>query len=256
MTDREVLPGGSMSDPVRVGRTVRRTAGPWTPTVHRLLEHLIAAGVDVVPRPLGIDDDGREVLAHLPGEVPQYPLPGWVWHDDVLVVVARCVARLHAATASFPADDGPWQLPTHGPVEVICHNDLAPDNVVWDRGELVGVLDWDTASPGSRVWDVAYLAYRWVPLADPRNTDALPGSLTERRRRLRLLLGAYAHPLAPAAVLATVVERLRDLAAFTERRADGPGRGHLREHAALYRRDAVWVTAHAAALAGEPGEAG
>ena len=48
-----------------------------------------------------------------------------------------------------------WQTPAHKPPEVICHNDFAPDNMVFDgRRRLVGVIDGDTASPGPRVWDL------------------------------------------------------------------------------------------------------
>ncbi|TMD54628.1 MAG: aminoglycoside phosphotransferase family protein, partial [Chloroflexi bacterium] len=32
--------GGNMSDATRVGDTVRRRAGPWTPAVHALLRFL------------------------------------------------------------------------------------------------------------------------------------------------------------------------------------------------------------------------
>jgi hypothetical protein len=49
------LPGGNMNAVVRVGDTLRRTAGPWTPTVHRYLEYLAAAGVDWAPKPLGVE---------------------------------------------------------------------------------------------------------------------------------------------------------------------------------------------------------
>src|SRR5262249_49783642 len=41
--------------------TVRRPAGPWTPAVHALLTHLHAAGFHGAPRPLGIDEHGREI---------------------------------------------------------------------------------------------------------------------------------------------------------------------------------------------------
>jgi hypothetical protein len=71
MTGTEIpLGGGNMSSGVvRVGDTVRRPAGPWTPAVHALLTHLHEAGFGGAPRPLGIDDRGREVLTFMPGTV-------------------------------------------------------------------------------------------------------------------------------------------------------------------------------------------
>jgi hypothetical protein len=54
------LGGGNMSSGVvRVGDTVRRPAGPWTPAVHALLAHLHAVGFHGAPAPLGIDQQGR-----------------------------------------------------------------------------------------------------------------------------------------------------------------------------------------------------
>ena len=65
------LAGGNMSSGVvRVGDTVRRPAGPWTPAVHALLTHLHAAGFPGAPRPLGIDEHGREVLTFIPARLP------------------------------------------------------------------------------------------------------------------------------------------------------------------------------------------
>lgn len=179
--------------------------------------------------------------------MPRYPLPDWVWHDEVLTRSARLLADLHRATAGFEVDDAVWQVPAHEPVEVLCHNDFAPTNLVFTDGRPTGVIDWDTLSPGPRVWDLAYLAYRLVPLTDPANPDGLLGTVEERARRLRLLCDAYGDDLRPADVLPVVATRLDDLAAFTARRA-GPGDEHLLDHVGLYRRDARWVRAHAAAL--------
>lgn len=51
-------------------------------------------------------------------------------------------------------------------------------------------IDFDTAHPGPRIWDLAYAAYRFVPLTDPSNGDFhLP--VEEQARRLRLLADAY-----------------------------------------------------------------
>ena len=53
--------GGNLNDAVRVGDTVRRRAGPWTPAVHALLRYLESAGFEA-PRVVGMDAQGREVL--------------------------------------------------------------------------------------------------------------------------------------------------------------------------------------------------
>ena len=49
-----------------VGDAVRRTAGPWTPAVHALLQHLERVDYPA-PVPVGIDGLGREVLSFIPG---------------------------------------------------------------------------------------------------------------------------------------------------------------------------------------------
>ncbi|RAO12378.1 phosphotransferase [Micromonospora noduli] len=240
----EALPGGNMGGVTRVGATVRRGAGTWSPTIQRLLRHLRERGVTWAPQPLGTDEHGRDSVSYLPGIVPQYPLPDWVWSDDVLTDAGVHLAQLHQATASFDTVGGVWQFPVRQPAEVICHNDFAPYNMVFTDRRLTGVIDWDTASPGPRSWDLAYLAYRLVPLAHPDNGDAIDSDVRERARRLRMLCDAYGSGQDPAHVLQAAVHRLHDLAAFTEARAD-QGQESIRSHVGLYRRDARWITAHA-----------
>ena len=163
--------GGNSTAVARRGDAVHRTAGAWTPTIHRLLEHLRARGVDFLPHPLGVDEDGREVLTHLPGTAPTYPLPRYVWTPAVLATAARQLAEVHAASATFLTGAGAgadedgrgggavWQQSAREPVEVVCLNDVAPHNMVFDpTGQITGWIDVDTASPGPRVWD---LAHRW-----------------------------------------------------------------------------------------------
>ncbi len=38
--------------------------------------------------------------------------------------------------------------------------------MVFHQGNLRGLIDFDTASPGPRVWDLAYLAYQLVPFTE------------------------------------------------------------------------------------------
>jgi Ser/Thr protein kinase RdoA (MazF antagonist) len=217
----EVLPGGNMTAVVRVGDTVRRSAGSWTPTIHAFMRHLRASGFAMVPEPLGLDERGREVISFLPGESATYPLPEFAWSDATLTAVARCLRALHDASVGFvPPPDGRWQWPAHEPAEVICHNDFAPYNLMFEGGELTGVIDLDLASPGPRAWDMAYTAYRFVPLTDPANPDApFPGEDVQAQR-LAAFCAAYAEPrIEPADVLRTAAAKLRELVAFIREQA-------------------------------------
>ena len=67
--DETVLTGGNVAQVVRVGDTIRRSTGPWTPAVHALLTYLELAGFDGAPRARGVDQKGREVLTFLDGDV-------------------------------------------------------------------------------------------------------------------------------------------------------------------------------------------
>src|SRR4051812_43933013 len=179
--DEEILAGGNMTAVVRIGDTVRRAAGPWTPTIHAFLRHLRANGFDLVPEPLGMDERGREIISLLPGAPATYPLPAFAWADDTLAAVAQTLRAYHDASAGFEGTR--WQWPSHEPQEVICHNDFAPYNLMFEDGRVTGVIDLDLASPGPRVLDLAYTAYRFVPLTDPANPDApFPGEREQHRR--------------------------------------------------------------------------
>jgi aminoglycoside phosphotransferase (APT) family kinase protein len=150
------------------------------------------------------------------------------------VSTARLLRDLHDATIGCDATE-PWRSPLHEPVEVICHNDFAPYNCVHREGRAVGVIDFDFASPGPRLWDIAYLAYRIVPLS----TDLTDGfSAAERQARLGSLLRAYGTGVTHGELRRTVVTRLAELADLGDQTADALGNPELRRHAALYLRDA------------------
>ena len=197
LPDAEVrLRGGNVGGAVRVGATVRRPTGPWTPAVHALLTHLRDAGLDAVPRVLGVDEQGREVLEYVPGDAADAhdPWPAWVWSDDLLVQVARWLRRYHDAVSSFrPSGAVEWRFgaQTLAHDEVICHHDVAPYNIVvgFDgsgRPVLRCVIDWDVAGPAKPLDDLAFMAWNFLPCYDEA---AHPD--TEVVRRLALLAEAY-----------------------------------------------------------------
>src|SRR3954447_380457 len=69
LLDGTHLEGGNVGGAVRIGHTVRRPTGQWTPAVHRLLGHLRGTGLASVPQVLGLVERGREILSYLPGHV-------------------------------------------------------------------------------------------------------------------------------------------------------------------------------------------
>lgn len=238
----EHLPGGNTNTVVRVGDLVQREAGPWTPTVHRLLHHLHNSGIAWVPQPQGLDGEGHEWLSHLPGVVPQYPMPAWAWDDALLDQAGRHIGELHDATVDFDTDGASWGLEPRQPVEVICHNDLAPYNMVFDgHHRFVGLIDFDVAAPGPRVWDLAHLAYRLVPLHAPGNLEVPPSRDDVRLQRLERLLAAYGSAVRVESMLQTCLERVLAVRDFTERRAGDHER--FLAHVRIYDADIAYLRA-------------
>ena len=188
-----VLPGGFTNAGLvrRVGHSVRRPWRPASPAASALLDHLARAGFDGAPRFLGVDDQGREMLSFIPGEAAIEPLPAWALTDEALVSVAALLRRFHEAVASFDPSRYVWPQPVPAAFRdgTISHNDPNLDNVIFRGGRAVALIDFDLASPGSAVWDVACAARLWAPLRDERDVpDALRGRSLDR---LRTFVDAY-----------------------------------------------------------------
>lgn len=201
-----VSEGGGLSEVELRGDTVRRHAGGWTPTVHALLRHLRTVGFAAVPRPLDLAE-GVELLAFVRG--------GEATHsDEELVRVGELIRAFHEASRSFVAPaDACWQFMVGAPREggVVCHNDLSPDNVVYEPvGVPCAVIDWDLAAPAPPLWDLAWAAYRFVPLYDEPTCVRLGYPVGRQAERLRLLCDAYGLREREG-LLATVCERIRVL---------------------------------------------
>jgi Ser/Thr protein kinase RdoA (MazF antagonist) len=182
-SEGELLTGGNMAGAViRIGGTVRRRAGPWTPAVHDLLRHLERAGFCGAPCALGSDAEGREVLTYIPGEIA-HPR---VLEDAELSTFARLIREYHHKVALFHASPGAsWSTDGQDPStthELVCHNDLAPWNLVIGKHGELAFIDWDLAAPGRRLWDLALAACTFVPMYP---------SATRQLERFRIFCDAY-----------------------------------------------------------------
>jgi aminoglycoside phosphotransferase (APT) family kinase protein len=214
--------------------------------VQQVMRDLRSAGCEFVPEPLGIDDEGWEIVAYVEGDVGVDPMPEWVWDDRLLVDIAGLLRRLHDVSASLERPLTGWRRGAVAPAEVICHSDAAPYNAVCRNGRIVALIDWDYAVPAPRGWDLGYAAYRWVTLTAEGHPDGPNQTRSERDRRLHLFCEAYGGITAHEVVQWARV-RLEDLAAmiregaahgqpvFVANLADG--------HADLYEADAAWLSA-------------
>lgn len=242
--DEVELPGGNVGGAVRVGDTVRRPTGPWTPAVHELLDFLAAAGVEKIPRVLGTDERGREILTFLPGHVLD------IHTEPASAAQTRSAMRwlrtFHAAVAGFPRESRRWRFVERAlePGEIVCHHDTAIYNLAFDGDELAGVFDWDVAGPGVPLDDVAMYAWNSALLhpaadavemvdglatiadgygdLDPHTLlDHVPVRITSATDRIAagqragdpgmLRLGSIGEPAATLARLATLTARLPEL---------------------------------------------
>ena len=158
---------GGVTSVMRIGNTVRRSTGRWTPAVHSLLRYLEAVGFSGAPRVLGFDEMGREVLSFIPGETARRPWPEALLEEKGLAEVALFLRRYHSAMKDFePPEDAEWYVPqlTWRPGMTIRHGDLGPWNTVWEGQTLKGIVDWDFAEPGGPLCDVSQFAWYAVPL--------------------------------------------------------------------------------------------
>lgn len=177
---------------VRVGSHVFRPTNPFSTSIHRFLRAVRETGFDGVPMPFGIMDE-REELEFREGDVGLPPYPDWVRTDTSLGGIAALMLRFHQASSAFNPAGLPWSTEMADPEggTVVCHNDVCLENVVFQNGEAVGLIDFDFAAPGRPIYDLATMARHCVPLDDDVTARWLGWVDPDRARRLRLVCETY-----------------------------------------------------------------
>jgi len=233
----------------RVGETVRRPLRPTSPATRALLDHLERVGFRGAPRYLGIDDRNREVVSYVHGRAVLPPYPAWALTDDALVSVAELMRAYHDAVRAFDPRGHRWPgaVPSRFNDGLVSHNDPNLDNVIFRDGRAVALIDFDLASPGSAVWDLACCARLWVPLRASRDCpQPLRGRTLERLARFA---DAYGASRAERAGLADALPHAHEWCYRIVRGAVGAGhdafrRYWLAEGAARADRTRRWLADH------------
>jgi aminoglycoside phosphotransferase (APT) family kinase protein len=196
--DEVPLGGGRITKGVvRVADTVRRPPQPNSELVRALLAHLTTLHLEIAPRYLGTDQQGREMFSYLAGDVPAELDASF--SDATLTTAAQLIRRFHDATAETELTSGQ---------EVVCHNDLSPCNFVFRSGKPVAMIDFDNAAPGTRLHDLGYALFLWLNLG----TDGPDAA--EQARRIEIFSVGYGVTPGPeiisaiAAAVAGNIQRL------------------------------------------------
>ncbi|OIH92779.1 phosphotransferase enzyme family protein [Curtobacterium sp. MCBA15_001] len=234
----------------RAADRVHRPAGPWTPTVHRLLGHLHEQGFVAAPEPIELGHT-LETVSFVPGVAGEYPWTEDIASEAALVTSARLLRHYHDAAATFPLDEtrDVWSQSVRIPVETVVHGDFAPYNCVYDGIQAVGIIDFDTAHPGPRVWDVASAVYRFAPFTTGQVEGSTAPTLDERLSRAAEFCDAYGLDQDSRARLApTMVSSIVALVTTLESEAAAGNPKFVSDlqhgHADLYRADVAYLEDH------------
>jgi hypothetical protein len=250
----EPLEGGiaNVGHVVRVGPHLLRPATPHSGSIHAFLRAIRAAGFDGAPSPVGIDEDGRERLMFIEGDVPAAPYPEWSQSDTALASIARLLRRLHDAAGGFDPAPLSWNEALADPAggTLVCHNDVELSNVVFRKGIAIALLDFEFAAPGRPVYDLAQLARVCVPIDDDFDQARLGWRPADRPARLRLVADSYGLDGTGRAELLTAVDdaidRIEALARHSDAAGDPKAVATLRRTGGIekYDRRRRWWTAH------------
>lgn len=241
---REIeLEGGNASGVVVLsGGTVRKAATDSTFVVRRYLQYLQGQGLQV-PRHFGLDERGRQKLEYIEGRLA---IDGPALSHLELERVGRMVHKLHHASEGFVWNAGEqFESPITAPgKELMCHNDLAPWNLV--VGERWVFIDWDAAAPSTRLWDLAYAAQSFA-LNDP---SVQPELAAENLRAF--LRGYQPEEQLRGALMPAMIERvgaMYELLRSSHQRGVEPwGSMFTRGHGAHWSAVGDYLTRHRAVL--------
>lgn len=157
---------------VKIGNTVHRPLNSNSEYIHQLLQLLEQKQYPYSPRYLGIDENGREILTFIKGDIARGDIQ---WTNEQLIHITKMIKQFHDATEGCKLTEGK---------EVVCHNDLAPWNLVIQNSQPVAFIDFDDSKPGYRIYDFAYFLWTFLDL---RNGT----SVEEQVRRIKLLNKEY-----------------------------------------------------------------
>jgi hypothetical protein len=110
---------------------------------------------------------------------------------------------------------------------VLCHNDVAWDNVIFREGRAAALIDFDFDAPGRPLWDVAQFARMCIPIDDDATAAQMGWEPSDKPARLRAIADAYGLDRFLRAALPGVMAPVDRSARGLRPPPDRSGRGQL-----------------------------
>jgi len=194
---------------------VYRIPGFYTKRVHHFLIFLQKQGFSQSPVPKGFSKDAREVLSFVPGKTYETLATEGASSLVPLVSAAKLLRSFHDVSQGYllieQEDSSRWMFDSKEPQEVICHNDFAPYNICFEDQVAIGLIDFDTAIPGPRNWDIVYALYRFSPFYSQGDVESF-GSIDDKIERAKLFCDSYKLPdNSRVGLVDLMIERLETL---------------------------------------------
>lgn len=233
---------------MNTSKKVYKPKQAWTEQLHHFLNFIINRGANFVPTPVGFDEN-NEILSYIDGETCDYHLSNNIKSEQALISSAKLLRKYHDISEQYVATVKSslttWMFPAKNPIEVICHNDFAPYNILFKGKQAVAIIDFEAAIPGPRLWDIAYAIYRFAPLTNPNNKEGF-GNLSEQIKRANIFCNSYNLDYQSRINLVdTIINRLEALMGFLQSAAESGNKKYQNNlsdgHLQLYSKDLKYI---------------
>ena len=191
-----------------------------------------------------MDDQGREVLEFIAGQVP-WPAAhhGLLGSTESVARVGRLLREFHDSVVDFDPGENPvWRFPEMAADAIdfvdergliVCHNDATAWNLVI-AADRWAFIDWDAAGLRPPIWDVAYCAIGVIPVSADVAQRGWTGPVPIVERLGALAEGYQLEPRDRGRLPQVIVARIRSSYEHLRRRAQ----------AGLAPWDAMWRSGH------------